>query len=237
MFTDDYKLVAHRGLHNIKEGIPENSTAAFQKAVERGHGIELDVHMTEDGEMVVFHDWDTKRLTGSSNIIERSHYSRLRKLRLCGTEYSIPIIQDVLELVDGKVPLVIEIKKRRKDHYILEKRLMSLLRYYKGPFILESFNPMTVRWLKNHVPKYIRGQLSSHKDSGMLQKAAMGDFTLNFLTKPNFIAYDIDGLTKAMADSFREKNMAVIGWTIKTQQQYEKAQKLCDGIIYEGLEL
>lgn len=236
MFIEQYKLVAHRGLHDVEAGIPENSLPAFEKAMERGHAIELDVRLTEDREIIVLHDENTKRMTGSSLDVSKTRYSTLKKLRLQDTPYQIPMIQDVLEFVDGRVPLLIEIKNNGKADMI-EKILMRFLKYYDGPFILESFNPRTVHWLKKHVPNYIRGQLAykGGEEQKLLEKYVLHDLMLDHYTKPDFIAYDINDLTPEIAQLCKQRQIPLIGWTVKNQQQYEKALQYCDSIIYEGI--
>ena len=106
---------AHRGLHDIKKGIPENSIPAFQAAIEAGYGIELDVHLTKDGKLVVFHDDDFRRICGEKGKVEETDYARMRTYRLSRTGEKIPLLSEVLRLVDGKVPLLIEVKLPSAD--------------------------------------------------------------------------------------------------------------------------
>ena len=142
MNLDSYKFTAHRGLFNNKD-IPENSMKAFEAAMQKGFAIELDVQMTKDGYLVVFHDKSLKRVCGLKDEITMLTLNEVKQARLCGTDSMIPTFEDVLMLVDGRVPLLIEVKE--DDNYEeLMPKLIALLERYEGEYMIESFDPRIV---------------------------------------------------------------------------------------------
>ena len=150
-------LYAHRGLHDSNQSVIENSMQAFALAVERGYGMELDLQTTRDGQVVIHHDLNTKRVCGVDAIIEQTDYSDLPLLP-DGTP--LPLFADFLKLVDGKTPLIIELKYHRQYPLTVRKAL-EMLKDYHGDYCLESFHPAIVRMLRLHAPEQLRGQLSS----------------------------------------------------------------------------
>ena len=153
------KFFAHRGLHDNKSGAPENSMPAFRKAVEKGYGIELDVQLSSDGVPVIFHDLDLARACGVQGLVRERTYEELQTLRLFGSEEKIPALKDFLEMVDGRVPLIVEFKSEDSD-LTLCRVIAPMLRAYKGAYCIESFNPLVLLWYRIHQPKVMRGQLS-----------------------------------------------------------------------------
>ena len=152
---------AHRGLHDKKRGIPENSFPAFRAAIEAGDGIELDVHLTKDGQLVVFHDDTFERICGRRGRVEDTSYEEMQKYRLAETKERIPLLSEVLQLVDGKVPLLIEVKLPNTDTKICRK-LDEELRKYHGEYMIQSFNSLVLRWMKKYRNEIPRGQLSEN---------------------------------------------------------------------------
>ena len=146
------KNFAHRGLYTEDQSVPENSLAAFAAAAEKGYGVELDVHMTADGQIVVFHDDTLLRLCGEDRVIEEMTWEELSHYRLAGTEERIPLLSEAFDTMGG-LPVVLELK-RRHDHLgprLCEKTL-ELIRNYPGPVCVQSFDPTLVRWFKKHAP-------------------------------------------------------------------------------------
>lgn len=230
-------LIAHRGMHNIKEGIPENSLEAFEKAIENSYIIELDVHILKDKSVIVFHDDNLERMTGVNKKVKETTYDEIRKLKLQNTNCYIPLLKDVLELVNGKVPIIIELKTD-VNVGILEKETVNILKKYKGKYAIKSFNPFSVYWLKKHHPEIIRGQLSSNFNNekmNVIKKIVLKNMILNFITKPDFISYGIEGLPNRRVKRYRETNL-VLGWTITNKFEMEKANRYCDNLICENLE-
>ena len=169
---------AHRGLHDIKKGIPENSIPAFQAAIEAGYGIELDVHLTKDGKLVVFHDDDFRRICGEKGKVEETDYARMRTYRLSRTGEKIPLLSEVLRLVDGKVPLLIEVKLPSADTEVC-RRLDEELQGYRGKYMVQSFNSLVLRWMKKHRNEIPRGQLSEN----LTRKPDTTHYALRFCVK------------------------------------------------------
>ena len=151
---------AHRGLHQ-KPTVPENSLAAFKAAVEKGYAIELDVHLMRDGNIAVIHDSSLKRTAGYDVKIEDLTISDLEKFKLEESNEKIPTLKQVLELVDGKVPLLVEIKTENNCAAVT-KRTIEILKGYEGEYLIESFDPRCILWLKKHAPNIVRGQLTQN---------------------------------------------------------------------------
>ena len=190
MNIEKYKYIAHRGLFNRLD-TPENSMKAFENAIAKGYAIELDLNMSLDGHLVVFHDNSLKRMTGIKNDVNLLNLNELKKLKLLGTDNVIPTFEDVLMLVNGKVPLMIEVKRNERYKELMSK-LINLLEKYDGEYVIESFDPRILYWLKKNAPSIIRGQLSSkniREVNGRILKFLLGKMVFNVFTKPNFISY------------------------------------------------
>jgi len=250
------RLVAHRGLHSNlpgrEDGIvaaPENSMEAFRRAVEAGYGIELDVHRTKDDRLVVFHDFTLERMCGEdakaagiTGTIEEHTSEELICLPLAKGPQTIPLFEDVLKLVDGKVPLIVEIKSEDQNMRVCELT-DSMLRAYKGAYCVESFNPYVVKWFRKHHNLVCRGQLSEEflRDPKLRRsgKAVMYFFMqnllFNFLTRPDFIAYNHlhkSNLSRRICYFlFRGKAAA---YTIKSRQQLEESANDFDVFIFDS---
>ena len=232
------KPIAHRGLFDKKVGIPENSIPAFEKAIEKGYPIELDVHLLKDGKVVVFHDDDLNRMTGINKKIKDCTYDEIKKLKLDKTNYQIPLFSEVLKLVNGIVPILIEFKSDRKAGET-EKELIKIIENYKGNYAVQSFNPLSLIWFKRNCPEIPRGQLSaSFKKDRMctLRKLILKNVYFNFLTKPDFISYSIDAFPNKRVEDFRNSGKLVLGWTVRKREDLDKAKKYCDNIIGENFE-
>ena len=189
------KNFAHRGLHTRDKSVPENSIAAFEEASKLGYGMELDVQLSKDGEVVVFHDDTLNRVCGVDAGVCELSYDELHSLSLCGTKETIPLFSDVLKTVRGRGALIVELKTGDRNTELCEKTY-ELLKGYSGEYCIESFNPFIVRWFKKNAPEVVRGQLACPPDG---YDGAVSTFTafilsrtlLNFLARPQFIAYKI----------------------------------------------
>ncbi|MBR2907166.1 MAG: glycerophosphodiester phosphodiesterase [Clostridia bacterium] len=186
---------AHRGLHGA--GIPENSLTAFRAAIGKGYGIELDLQLSRDGRVMVFHDENLFRMTGVDRNLCELDADELRALRLKGTSEKIPYLTEVLALVRGRVPLLIELKGKSVTDMRLCEKAEKLLRTYEGLWCVESFNPMQIRWWKKHRPDVVRGQLVTNlikKKDGSFSKNPtdylLSGLLLNAFSRPDFIAAD-----------------------------------------------
>ena len=232
---------AHRGLYDNEHGIPENSMAAFRRAVDKGYGIELDVHLTADNQLVVFHDDTLTRMCGMNKKISSFLYSDLMQLRLLGTEEGIPLFKDVLELIDGKVPLIIELKVDGSNQNLLCPLVWQLLSRYKGDYCIESFHPFVLQWFKRHEPQVVRGHLSCnffkenpHCDIVLF---LMSNLMTNFFTHPDFIAYkylDLDN--PAVIYNRKLFHIMTVVWTIPGKPTYDRFKNKVDAMIFEGFE-
>ncbi len=225
--------IAHRGLYEKDQSIPENSLGAFARAVEHGYGMELDVQLSKDGEVVVFHDDSLKRVCGVDARVDSLTLSELRELRLYGTGEKIPLFREVLDLVSGREPIIVELKTGPRNRELCEKTL-AMLQSYTGETCIESFNPMMVAWFRFHARKIFRGQLAQpparykkEKYSGFVS-FLLGNMILNVLARPHFVAYRVG--KKPVLVRLCEKMGAVrVGWTGKS----EADEKGLDVLIFE----
>ena len=229
---------AHRGLHN--ETRPENSMAAFRAALENGFGIELDVHLLADGNLAVMHDSSLKRTAGADITMEELTTEDLSRYRLADTEETIPTFREVLDLFDGKAPLIVELKSVNGNYAALTDAACRMLADYNGLYCVESFDPRCVLHLKKHYPHLIRGQLaenyfrSSSPIPGIL-KFLFTNHLGNFLTRPDFIAYKYDD-RKNLGTFLARRVLGLQGvsWTIRSKEDFDTARKEGWLPIFEG---
>lgn len=223
---------AHRGLHRIDKSIPENSLPAFDAAARIGYGIELDVHITADGEIVVFHDDDLERVCGVTGRVEDMTWAELSKLRLCGTEYGIPLFSQVLELIANRCPIIVELKRGARNRELCRKTY-DMLKAYGGRYCIESFDPRIVMWFRFHAPEVLRGQLSTRpselrKSSSPIEAFALGNLLTNVIARPQFIAYEI--VRKPILVKLCEFMGAMrVAWTSREWKNEEKN----DAVIFQ----
>ena len=181
-------VIAHRGIHDNKK-VAENSLTAFKKCIKEKIPIELDIHLLKDNEIVVVHDDNLKRLTRFKRRLKDLTYDEIKDLKLLDTKDNIPTLKEVLDLVDGKVPLIIELKYDNLPTK-LEKEVVKLLDNYKGPFAVKSFHPLIMYWFKKNRPDYIRGLLVP-SNGEELKRKVLHSMILSYLVKPDFISVDI----------------------------------------------
>ena len=220
---------AHRGLHGA--GVPENSMAAFRAALDGGYGIEFDLHLLKDGNIAVIHDSLLKRTTGAEGRIEDLTTEDLKNYRLEGTEEIIPTFRQLLDLYDGKAPLIVELKPVNGNHAALAETACEMLKNYPGPYCIESFDPRCVYWLKKNRPHIIRGQLAenffrSNSDLSVPLKFILSNSLSHFFTMPDFTAYKFAD-RKNLNTWICRKLYGVQGvsWTIRTKADYDTAVK------------
>ena len=224
---------AHRGLHSRDKTVPENSLEAFRLAAREGYGIELDVQLSKDGQVVVFHDDTLDRVCGVHARVDEKTYEELKQLSLCGTEHTIPLFSDVLAVIRGRGPLIVELKTGRRNRELCEKT-HALLESYRGDVCIESFNPFIVTWFRLHAPDLVRGQLAMpykrYAGEGFtkVQAFAMSHTLFNFLARPQFIAYRI-GPRPPLVRLSEALGAMRIGWT-SHEPRNEKGR---DGVIFE----
>lgn len=225
--------IAHRGLHN--EENPENTLGAFKRAIDAGYPIELDVTAIDDGTIVVFHDEKLCRLTSCDGYITSLSKSKLKEYKILKSEYHIPTLSEVLELVEGQVPLLIEIKNSGKVGYA-EKNILNLLKEYHGEYAVQSFNPFSILYFKENAPSILRGQLSSfftgNKDLNSIKKFMLKRMMFNRQTKPDFISYDITNIPNRFLNKY--DHLPILGWTVRSQSEYARVANYVDNIIFEN---
>lgn len=235
----EVRYYAHRGLHDNRADAPENSLRAFGRAVEAGYGIELDVQLTKDKVPVVFHDDDLKRLCGQEKRVEDLRYEDLRRYRILGTDQSIPRLADVLNTIDGHVPLIIEYKLKSTDASVCVYA-DRVLKEYKGKYCIESFHPFVLLWYRHNRPDVIRGMLSTNysrvpKGQKRLFHFLSRHLLFNFFTKPDFIAYDCNVKKAVSRDICRNLfHCCMVAWTVRGQEEKEELKQSYDWFIFEG---
>ena len=231
-------FIAHKGLHDHLT--PENSISAFKKAIEKGYIIECDVQLIADGTVVVFSGDQLSRMTGRDGYVKNLTKAQLEDYKLLNTDECIPTLKQVLELVDGKVGILLDLKDNQTRVGQLEKAVCKLIRQYNGDVAVQSFNPLSLEWFAKYSPNILRGQISCNfkgeefKHMSRLKKMFLRRMKLNKRAKPNFISYDVNDLPNRFVKKFPE--LPVVGWTVKSQEEYRKCFKYVDNIIFEGFE-
>lgn len=223
---------AHRGLHS--SGVPENSRAAAEGAIAAGMGIECDIQRSRDDHPMVFHDWELERLTGAAGPTEGHVADALETLRLLGTDQHPLRLAKFLDVVAGRVPLLIEIKSRRG--YDVEFTCLSVARLladYTGDHAVMSFDPRVARWFRAHSPKtpcglVMREDKHGHTQTGWQRRLAL------WIAKPDFLAYHIAALPSRWVAGLRAKGMPVLTWTVNSSETRARAMVHADALIAEG---
>ena len=230
------KFIAHRGFHNKKEGIPENSLLSFEKAIEKNLPIEIDIHLTRDGKVVVFHDDNTKRMCGIDRKVEEYTLEEIKKLKLLSTDQKIPTLEECLELVDGKVFLLIEFKVVDGNAKELCKAANEILLKYKGKYLIQSFYPQVLHWYRKNRKDICRGQLSGGFKLKNPAKFLLGKQLLNFIGRPDFISYEHQ-FAKSYLFRFAIKlGAAPVGWTFRSKQELEQNGEYVETWIFENFD-
>ena len=230
------RTFAHRGLYAKDQSTPENSLPAFLAAVEAGYGIELDVQLTRDGQVVVFHDDTLARACGLEAPVDAYTYEELSKLTLFQTGHRIPLFGDVLALVDGRSPLIVELKGGG-DWRSLCCKTYALLKTYHGPYCIESFHPGPIRWFYKNAPQVLRGQLSeayrySRRFLPWYQAFMMSRLLTNFYTHSQFLAYRI-GPRCLSARICRWLGAMGVSWTAGPGDDWAQLTRISECIIFE----
>ena len=231
---------AHRGYHD-KPHIPENSMAAFRRAIEHGYGAELDVHLMKDGRLAVIHDASLKRTAGADVLVEDLTAEELKNYRLEGTEHHIPLLEEVLPIFAGKAPLVVELKAERGNADALAAAACRLLDKYRVTYCIESFDPRCLMWLWANRPDVVRGQLSEnfrrHGDAQNLPgvvRWVLSSLLLNARTRPDFIAYRFEDRKCLSLRLCRGLYGAQeFSWTIRSRADMDAAERDGALVIFE----
>lgn len=222
------KIISHRGIYDNKT-IYENTLESIKLATKKHYIIEIDIHLTKDNQIVVFHDYNTKRLTNKNQIIEQTTYKELNNQ----SPIHIPLLEEVLSQVNSQTPILIEVKQKNKVGKF-ETILMNQLTKYSGKYAIQSFNPLVLLWFKKNHPQVLRGQLSysfNTTKTPYIIKKILKNMYLNILTKPHFISYKYNELTPEQIKKYQKKNIKVLGWTITNPKEYNKYIKYYDNLI------
>lgn len=224
---------AHRGLHNGEA--PENSLAAFGRAVEAGFGIELDVQLSLDGEVMVFHDYTLKRLTDDERKLSDLTSEELKKLSLLGTDEKIPTLKEVLSQVDGRVPLLVELKGEKTDTSLCPK-VDEILSGYSGKYLIESFNPALLGWFRKNHSEIYRGILTTKvcKERGStVLNILLDSLILNVIARPDFVAYDKQYKKFSVRICEKLFGLPSFAWTVRNKEERDLLESGTP-IIFEG---
>ena len=238
--------IAHRGLHDRAAGWPENSRAAMRAAVEKGYGIELDLQRSADDVPMVFHDHFLMRLTGQDGTVRERTAEELGRLRLKGGEEGVPTLAEVLDLVAGRVALLIEVKDQSGELGPVEGRLeeatAAALRGYEGPVALMSFNPHSVMALRDAAPDVPRGLTTDDFDPSDPDRAPVAEARLDRLrniedfeaTGACFISHKWQDLGRPRVAELRAAGATVLSWTIRSPAEEAEARRRSDNVTFEG---
>ena len=235
------QFYAHRGLYKQDQSVPENSMTAFRLAARRGYGIELDVRMTKDGQLAVFHDEGLKRVCGAEKTrVRKLTFEELSQYRLFDTEETIPLLGQVLEEIGGRVPLLIDVKVA--DRAQTEKicaALMELLADYKGDYMVQSAEPGVLAWFRRNAPDVMRGQVvegyreKSKKLSGF-QRFVRRNLLSNFKTRPHFISCNIgDCRALGLRLCMLMFHPMTVGWTVREELDSAKLRSDFNILVFE----
>lgn len=230
-------MAAHRGLYEKDQSVPENSLEAFRRAAEYGCGVELDVQLSKDGAVVVFHDDTVDRMTTEKGRVDSFTLKELQAMPLMGTEHRMPLFTDVMAVLDGVSPTIVELKSTPNYPELCEKTL-AILRTLKGPYCVESFDPRIVRWFYKNAPDLTRGQLTEAypywRKAGLpvWRCVLMHTLFINFLTHPQFIAFGRGKRPLCMLLG-RKLGAKTVFWTERPDSDHETLAKRYDCRIFE----
>ncbi len=235
--------IAHRALHDIRQNRPENSRAAIRAAISAGYGIEIDLQLTSDGHAMVFHDYDMARLTGRSGAIQQITRAEASETQLLHGDEGIPSLEDVLQLVAGRVPLLIEFKDQHGAMGPVDGRLeqaaVALLKSYAGPVALMSFNPNSVAQLARLAPEIPRGLTTcSYKPEVEHLPAEVCDRLRDIpdfdRVGASFISHEVQDLSRPRVAGLKAQGVPILCWTVRSAEQEAEARKVADNVTFEN---
>ncbi len=242
--------IAHRGLHDESRGIVENSLSASRAAAEAGYPMELDVQLSRDGEAMVIHDPDLGRLTGTEGRVCDFTAEELGKLHLKGTGDTLPTLQQVFDVVRGRVPILIETKQLDYPVGPLEERVARLIAAYGGPVAIHSFSAESLGWFADHLPAVPRGQIAfdyAHAGTSLeytvhgevmlsgLHKWELTNLMRSGVSRPDFVSYDLEDLPRLAVSLASALGLPILVWTIDKPAEAERAKGLADNLIFETI--
>lgn len=227
--------LAHRGLHDA--AVPENSLAAFRAASEAGIGVELDVWLSRDGQPVVVHDRDLRRVADDPRTIASLTVDELRAVRLAGTDEHVPTLAEVLDVL-GDTPAMVEVKRAGGRPGVAEAAVAAVVAGHTGPSCVASFDPRTVAWFARHEPAVVRVQTAGPMtDVPVPPPVRWALRTLRFLgrSRPHAVSYDVRGITAPVVARYRDEGGTVVTWTVRDETQLATARRHADNVIFESL--
>lgn len=227
--------ITHRGLHGVK-GLIENTQASFEAAIQLGFGIEIDTNILKDGSVVVFHDKNLKRLCGVDLALKDLTFEALQAYQIKGTSEKIQTLDAILKWVNGRVPLLIEIKPfgKKKQHALA---VSQALKQYPYTVAVQSYDPSIVYWFKRHDPTVIRGQISEcFTDSKMIKitKWALSHMIFNPLTQPDFINYRLEDMPNRSIEKAKRQGKLILGYAARDPKALDYARKTFDNAVFEN---
>ncbi len=236
--------IAHRALHDARSGIPENSLAAVSAAIAGGYGMEVDIQPSSDGQAMVFHDATLERLTDQTGRVDQRTALDLSQIPLKNSEERIPRLTDLLDLVQGRVPLLIEIKDQSGNlgevSGELERAVAQDLKGYDGPVAVMSFNPASVERMQHYAPRVTRGlttcSFPPDKWNGASEArcAHLRDIADFDRLGAAFISHDCNDLDRASVLGLKARGVPILCWTIKSAEAEAQARKIADNVTFEG---
>lgn len=230
--------IAHRGLHNLSAGIPENSLGAFDAAIQRLLPIEFDVRLTEDGHAVVYHDENLGRLTGIDRPVAATTLREMQQLRIAGTDERPPSLIDALDFIDGRVPVLIELKTVGRPGP-LETIVSRELGRFHGLAAVQSFSPRSMQWFRENAPGVTRGQISgAYHGHGLtsLHRFIQRHLLMLRISRPHFVAHHVGSLGMPAARLWRRLGGPLLAWTVRSDRDLDHIRARADGLIFEGFD-
>lgn len=231
---------AHRGLHDKSQGVIENSRSAFEAAIKRGYGIELDVQLSRDGEAMVFHDRSLKRLAGQPDKVNKLTAAELGKIKLTGGDDVIETLPAILDLLDGQVPVLVEVKTTvREEAGALEEAVAAALDAYAAPAAIMSFAPSSVAWFADYAPHIVRGVVAMNfmnTAEGLAwdERVMLTQLMHIAETDPDFVAYNQADLPHNCVSRLKRLGLPILSWTVRDQATKDRIAPHVDQIIFEG---
>ena len=232
------KPIAHRGLHS--NDVAENSLVAFARAVDAGYPIELDVQITADGKLVVFHDWTLERLTGVKGLLIDKKYNDIKNITLGESNQKILLFEDVLSLINGEVALIVEIKSQSYVQYEICKKVYALLKKYNGEYAISSFNPFVVQWFTNNAPEVVRGQNFTNFGNrnfvlAFVKKMFLYSSWFVSNNKPDFFAVRANTVPNSWPVKIAKKcKKPLLAWKIKDIAEYDRISGVIDNEFFDN---
>lgn len=235
--------LAHRALHDVTDGRPENSRAAISAAMIAGYGIEIDVQLSADNVAMVFHDYALDRLTSAQGAVRLRESGALEAIALTGGDEGIPTLAEVLTLVAGQVPLLIELKDQDgamgPDVGLLERAVAADLTSYDGDVAVMSFNPHSVAMMRDLAPDIPRGLVTSayRYDEWPLARAVcdrLREIPDYDRVGACFLSHEVDDLDRPRIAALKDQGAMICCWTVRTPAQEAEARKVADNITFEG---